>query len=105
MSSSLVLQPTSYHHKMAALVKKLRWLHHLTQNECALRGGISTADVQVVEELRPTTIKHWEKRITALERAFDVPLREMVEKDMRSGRSIRVLQLVASRPSTPDGLT
>ncbi len=96
MSSSSVLEPTVYHHKMAALVKQLRWLRHLTQNECALRGGISPADVQVIEDLRPTTNAHWEQRISALERAFDVPLREMVEKDMRPGRTIRVLPFVAA---------
>ena len=94
--SSSILQPAEYHQRMAALVAKLRSLRHWTQNECALRGGLSPADVQVIEDLRPTTPTHWDRRIIALERAFNVPLRKIVETDMRPGRTIRVLPFVAT---------
>lgn len=82
-SSSSVVEFAVYHEKMSALVARLRGLRQWTQTECALRGGISRADVQVIEDLRPTTIAHWDRRIVALERAFDLPLREIVDEQMR----------------------
>lgn len=98
-SSSSVVEFTVYHEKMSALVARLRGLRHWTQTECALRGGISRADVRVVEDLRPTTTAHWDRRIVALERAFDLPLREIVDEDMRPGRPVRVLPFVTATQS------
>ena len=86
----------SYHRKMAAVVFKLRALRHWTQNECALRAGFSLTDVQVIEDLRPTTTGHWDRRITALERAFTMPLRQIVSDEIAPGSGITVLPFVTT---------
>ena len=98
-SSSSVVKFTVYHEKTSALVARLRGLRHWTQTECALRGGISLADVRVIEDLMPTTTAHWDLRIAALERAFDLPLREIVDEDMRPGKPVRVLPFVTATQS------
>jgi len=62
--------------RTAVLSKRLRTIRGWTQNECALRSGLSLADIQAVEECRLTLPKHHARRIRKLERAFDVPLDE-----------------------------
>ena len=98
-SPSLILQPSGFHQRIAALVRKLRGLRNWSQSECALRGGISPADVQVVEDQLSTTVNNWERRITCRERAFAMPLRKIVAEDMavESGTNV-VPFLTADQP-------